>query len=365
MKVCFTGGGTGGHVFPVFPIDEQLKILFAAQNIPYDRFWIGTGLPQERNWIEGEGIRYLAIRSGKLRRYFSLRNILDMMNLMIGLFQSIYLLRKERPDVVFSKGGYVSVLPVVAAALLKIPTITHESDAKPGLATKINARFVSVICIADDSVKRYFKSTLVPKVVVTGIPIRIQREQADANRARLRFGIPKNRPLIVILGGSQGALQVNTMVWQQLERLLALGVVVHQTGEKTYREIERPGYHAIPFITDGYFDLLAAATVVISRSGATALAECIEMGVPMVLVPLGRGASRGEQWQNTERLSQAGAAQVLVDDDSEGKNLYAMVERIVCNDTERAKMVKAIESLREMPAAPRIAKVIMESVQKG
>lgn len=362
MKVCFTGGGTGGHVFPVFAIDTQLAMRLQAVDEPYERFWMGSGLAHERGWVEAAGIPYRAISSGKLRRYFSWKLVPDMVHVVIGFFQALAILRREQPDVLFSKGGYVSVPPVFAASILNIPTITHESDALPGLATRINARFADVICLPFEGVKQHLPKNITGKTVVTGVPTRLSRVSADKERAYLRFGIPKGRPLIVVLGGSQGALQVNRMVWERLDALVSIGEVFHQTGEKTYREIDREGYHATPFVAEGFEDLLAAATVVVSRAGATAIADFLEMEIPMVLVPLGNGASRGEQMENAGRLADKGAALVLRGADAEGAVLVSMVDKIV-NDREfRHGMMQAARSIRTPDAAALIASLVVDRV---
>lgn len=359
MKVCFTGGGTGGHVFPVFAIDEQLGRLLERQGEPYERFWLGSRMPLENHWVLSASIPHIAIRSGKLRRYFSWRFIPDMMGIVVGFFQSLYFLSKEKPDVLFSKGGYVSVPPVLAAKILGIPSLTHESDAIVGLATRINAHFVETVCIPFEEVKTQFPAKMHHKLVATGVPSRLSAADADAKRAFERYGIPMGCPLIVVLGGSQGALQINEMVWEQLDRLLEIGSVVHQSGEKTYRNIRREGYHIIPFIEDGLGDLLAAATVVISRSGATALADFLEFCVPMVLIPLGMNASRGEQMGNAQRIVSAGAAILMEAEEATGDNLVSLVENIVYDHDIRESMVKGAKSLRPQPAAPVIASRIV------
>ncbi len=361
MKVCYTGGGTGGHVFPVFAIDAYL--LHEANNgsTPYERFWIGSGKIEEQKWVEAASIRYLSIRSGKLRRYFSWRLLPDMANIVVGFFQALAILRRERPDVVFSKGGYVSVPPVVAAYLLGIPTVTHESDALIGLATKINARFADIICVPFDEVQRQFPPRLASKVRKTGVPTRLSKETADAEMARIRYGIPKNRPLIVILGGSQGALQINTLVWERLDDLLELACVVHQTGEKTYRKIERNGYRAVPFIDGDFGGVLRAATLVVSRSGATAIADFLEMEVPMVLIPLGKESSRGEQLENARRLEEIGGAVVLSQEHANGDTLVAQVARIISDGELRQRMVDAAKRVNVGESKARLAQIIMQS----
>ena len=361
VKVCFTGGGTGGHVFPAFAVDEKLAEILHMDGDRYERFWIGSGLQSERSWVEGAGIAYLEIKSGKLRRYLSWRLFPDIVGVAVGFFQSLAILRRERPDVLFSKGGYVTVPPVLAARLLRIPAVTHESDAIPGLATKINAHFVQAVCTPFAEASTAFSRKLRTKTVCTGVPSRLCRTRADAARGRQAFGIPPGIPVVVVLGGSQGALQINNLVWEKLDELVELGAVVHQTGEKTFRPIVREGYHAVPFIADGLEDILAAATVVVSRSGATALADYLEMGLPMVLIPLGNRASRGDQMENARRLGAVGAAVVLEGPEICGEQLVSVVRNLISHDIVRSSMVEKMIPLRAEDPAGKIAGVVLQT----
>lgn len=361
MKVCFTGGGTGGHVFPAFAVDTQLQLLLAKEGHAYHRFWIGSGKTEEKAWVESTGIPYVSIRSGKLRRYFSWRFFPDMVNVCIGFWQALFLLRKEKPDVLFSKGGYVSVGPILAANILRIPAVTHESDALPGLATRINARFVQTVCISFAEVSHYFPPHLQKKLVVTGVPSRLSRTKAKVEKVHARFDIPLDRKIIVVLGGSQGATQINSIIWDNLDSFLALGDIIHQTGSGKYRKIEQEGYHALPFITEGLDDVLAAASLVISRSGATAIADFLEMEVPMLLIPLSLQASRGDQLENARRLENIGAAQVFTGGEQKDKELIKLVQKIVTDEQLRSNMIQKSILLRTEGAATHIAQVILQA----
>lgn len=361
VKVCFTGGGTGGHVFPAFAVDNQLQLLLAQEGEPYHRFWIGSGKKEEREWVESAGIPYYAIRSGKLRRYVSWRFFPDMVAIVIGFWQALFLLHREKPAVLFSKGGYVSVPPVLAAKLLRIPAVTHESDAIPGLATKINALFVSTICIPFASVALFFPARMHKKFVVTGVPTRLSRRRAKPVVTFQTFNLRPERNLIVVLGGSQGAAQINRLIWDNLEAFLALGDIVHQCGLQNYQKIEREGYYGIPFITEGLEDLLRAATIVISRSGATALADFLEMEVPMILIPLGLHASRGDQLENARRLVDFGAAQVFEEDVHGAGELIQLVEKVLKDGALRQEMIRKSRLVRVEGATQQIAQMILET----
>ncbi|MGI6433189.1 MAG: UDP-N-acetylglucosamine--N-acetylmuramyl-(pentapeptide) pyrophosphoryl-undecaprenol N-acetylglucosamine transferase [Sphaerochaetaceae bacterium] len=330
MKVCFTGGGTGGHIFPAFAVDSYLQ-----DTVPqYHRFWLGSTKAIEREWITEAGIPMYPIYSGKLRRYFSWRLFGDVVGIIIGFFQSLTILYKEKPQVLFSKGGYVSVPPVWAAALLGIPVLTHESDASAGLATRLNALVAAIVCIPFAEAQKGYPKRLWPKVRVTGVPTRLRKSASHSVKK-------SDKPLIVVLGGSQGAKQINELVWNHLDQLVGLATVVHQTGSSHSCDLNKEGYEWHPFIGKELEQLLGKATLVISRAGATALADYMEMEVPMLLIPLGKGASRGDQIENAKRLEHHGAAKVL-DDES---RFFETVKELLDCDIVRQQLVQQANAL--------------------
>jgi len=359
MKVCFTGGGTAGHLFPAFQVDSELRRRASGKEEPYTRFWIGTTSLQERTWVIQAGMPFYPVSTGKFRRYLSLRNITDIFGLLIGFFQSLTILHREKPDILFSKGGFASVPTVVAAWLLGIPSVTHESDAIPGLATRINARFVQKVCLPFSEASGVLKNRYHAKLVVTGTPVRFSRSEASGQRARSRLGIDGETPLLVVLGGSQGALQINQLVWNNLEALTQEAYVFHQMGHKTFQEKTHGRYRGVAFLDEGLADLLDAATVVVSRAGATAIGELLEMEKPMVLVPLGTSASRGDQLLNAERLRQKGAAVVLAGEVSDGLFVDAVVSLL--RDTARRQYLQEkCASLHTCSAERAIVDVLLD-----
>jgi len=358
MKVCFTGGGSAGHLFPAFQVDEELSTRATAAHGTYARFWIGTTDERERGWVQAAGIPFCAIASGRLRRYASLRNLTDPLNLIRALFQAHSILRRERPDVVFSKGGFASVPPVVAAWMLGIPSVTHESDSNPGLATRINARFCRWVCVSSSQAGGGLNKRFSHKLVVTGNPVRFLRSQGNAQRARQKLGIDASTPLLVVLGGSQGALQLNELVWNHLDELTSFAYVFHQMGASTYKETSHVRYKGVDFVHEGMADLLAAATVVLSRSGASAVGELIEMGKAMVLVPLSRNASRGDQLLNAQRIQDAGAALLVTEEQYDETYCVRLLSDLVGDESRRIEMEKNCETLRSVDAQCKIADVI-------
>ncbi|TFH03819.1 MAG: hypothetical protein E4H09_04585, partial [Spirochaetales bacterium] len=242
--VLFTGGGTAGHVFPALAILDQL-----VQVRDVDVEWVGGSAGMERSLVESHRIEqeiggprvvpYHGIPTGKLRRYLSVRNVVDLFKVVGGLVASIWLIARRRPLLLFSKGGFVSVPPVIAAALAGVPVITHESDADPGLATRIHARFASRILVAYPGGADHFPPAQRSKVVVTGNPIRraILEGTADEGLGVAGFAGSDTRPVVMFLGGSLGAKQINQLVADISPRILRNWRVIHQTGDPTALQV--------------------------------------------------------------------------------------------------------------------------------
>lgn len=218
-----TGGGTGGHVYPALQVIESILKIDRASSC----FYLGTKEGPEKALCEKRGIEFFPIHSGKLRRYRSVRNLLDPFNVLLGFIESFVHLRRTRPDILFSKGGFVSVPPAVAAHLLGIPVITHESDLTPGLATRIICRFACEVCVSSESAASYYDRSRL-KVHVTGNPIKEEILDGCATEADRLFDLNPDLPLVLVLGGSQGALQINELIWRGLRK-----------GSKGFRSIIR------------------------------------------------------------------------------------------------------------------------------
>lgn len=352
-RIAFTGGGTAGHVFPGLSVAASLD--------GYELFWIGSSRGMERKLVEDAGIPFKGIPSGKLRRYFDLKNLTDLFRIAAGFFSSFRFLRRFRPELLFSKGGYVSVPPVLAARLLKIPVITHESDLTPGLATRINSRFADRILVSYDETRRFFPSKVADRLLFTGNPVRKEILEADRERGRRMLGIGGDDLLVLVLGGSQGALQINRLMAEIGRDLTKLAHVVHQTGPWEEAPQKSGFYRPIPFIGPELPDYLAAADLLISRAGASTLWEAAVQAVPMVLIPLGTGSSRGDQLKNSRLLAQAGAAEVLTGDVTPSELLNTVCT--VLEDSEkRQSMGRAAAAWGCRDAAEKIAGIIRDTV---
>lgn len=362
--IAFTGGGTGGHVFPAFAVLEALKERDTAGEYRY--LWIGSTDGMERELAASRGIPYHGIPAGKLRRYFSLKNLRDLFRVAGGFFQALKVLKREKADILFSKGGFVSVPPVLAAKLLGIPVISHESDLDPGLATRINMRCSRILCLPYEESARRLKGRTGAVIAVTGNPVRREITEGSAAEGRRLFELPDDKPLLLVLGGSQGARQINELVEGALERLLRRFYIVHQMGNSLYAPSAREGYITAPFFGPELPHLLAAAEIVLSRSGAGTLWENGVTQTPALLVPLGAGASRGDQIRNAGLFAQAGAARILEGRNGEApgpEELAAELEALAGNPALLRSMAEAAGRLCNRDAAQKIAELLRDTLQ--
>jgi UDP-N-acetylglucosamine--N-acetylmuramyl-(pentapeptide) pyrophosphoryl-undecaprenol N-acetylglucosamine transferase len=299
--VC-TGGGTAGHVVPTLPVMQA----FVDAGVAVD--FVGSGLALERSLVATLPVTYHAISAGKLRRYFSLENLLDVFRVLRGIVQSWRLIRGLHPDVVFSKGGYVSFPVVLAAWLARVPVVAHESDLSPGLANRLALPFVTCLCVSFPGTKpARFRGEL----LYTGTPVRPALLAGDAARGRALVGAPSGKPVLVITGGSLGADRLNAVVREALPALAERAVVVHVCGPGKALPLAIPDYHQFEYVREEWGDLLAAADLVVSRAGANTLYELLCLHKPNILVPLPRSASRGDQIENAAYAESEGFSRVI------------------------------------------------------
>lgn len=361
--IAFAGGGTGGHIFPGLAVIDELRQKTESRII-----WVGSSRGMDRAIVEDNGVVFYGITSGKLRRYFSLSNVLDILRILAGIIQSIYILGKERPALLFSKGGFVSVPPCIAARILRIPVITHECDYSPGLATRLNSLVADTILVSYEETRDLLPRSLRGRVTVTGNPVRPRFYTASAARGRSFLGCTDSSvPILLIQGGSLGARQVNEIAYGVLERLCGLFYVVHQTGSGNAcpggipdSEIVRVRYRQYDFIRAEMADVLACADIVVARSGANTVWECAATGKPMVLIPLEKGSSRGDQVENAMWFVSKGAAIMLTGSDATPGRLYDAVERIAADNGLRERMSANAAALGSTRPATVIASIIVE-----
>ena len=366
--VVFTGGGTGGHIFPGIAVAEVFK---KETGIPI--IWIGSNNGTDRAYVYSASIPFYGIPAGKLRRYFSLENLIDVFKIIGGFFASLIILLRLKPKFVFSKGGFVSVPPCAAARFLKIPVITHECDFSPGLATKINSRFADQIFVSYTKTTVFFPNAVQRKIVVTGNPVRMHFYEADANVGKAFIQYTGDRPILFIQGGSLGALQINVLVEQTILFLAESFFVVHQTGAqhciqgeriKKRLQEERPDlsgrYKPFPFIVEQMPDVLAASDLVMSRAGANTIWEAAAAGKPMLLLPLEKGSSRGDQIENADFFTEQGAAITLSAKDATPAILCSTLTRLLEHPEELKAMAKASAALADKKPAVKIAHLLRQ-----
>ncbi len=322
--IVLTGGGTAGHVTPNIAMIPRLKEL------GYKISYIGSYEGIEKKLIEELGISYYGIASGKLRRYFDVKNFSDPFRVMKGFLEAKKLMKQLKPDVVFSKGGFVTVPVVIAASRKKIPTFIHESDMTPGLANKICIPFASKVCC---NFPETVSQLPADKAVLTGTPIR--QELLSGNReAALKFtGFSGQKPVILIIGGSLGAAAVNDAVRQILPELLKDFQVIHLCGKgKLDEKLEgTKGYVQYEYIKKELADLFSLADIVISRAGANAICELSALKKPNLLIPLSARASRGDQILNARSFERLGYSKVLEEEKITNEKLLAAVQDLYAN----------------------------------
>ena len=360
MTFAFTGGGTGGHIYPGLAVASCLQ-----KKIPCRIIWIGSAKGMDRSIVEAAGLEFYGIASGKLRRRFSLRNVTDLFRVIAGFFAARKILKKERPKLLFSKGGFVSVPPSAAAASLKIPVYGHESDLTPGLATRINFRFSEKLFIPYKDSVTFYAQAVRNKLDVSGNPVRPLFQNADGAKGRVFLGIEESETMLLVLGGSSGSLEINNLIAECLIDLVKEFIVVHQcgSGDKNL-PAGNARYKPYEYINDELPHVIAAADLVICRGGAGTLWECAALKKPMIIIPLRGTGTRGDQVENARIFHEAGAAINFINDINEeisAKKLAAMAAALAA-DKEKLKAM-ASSQICTAGAADYIAEAIMQKVR--
>ena len=332
-KIVLTGGGTAGHVTPNIAMIPRLK------EMGYEISYIGTHDGIEKKLIEEIGIPYYGISAGKLRRYFDVKNFTDPFRVNKGFGDAKKILKKIKPDVVFSKGGFVTVPVVLMAAHLRIPVVIHESDMTPGLANKLALPKATKICCNFPETKDRFSD----RATVTGTPIRQELFSGDAEKARKYCGFTDEKPVIMVMGGSTGAVHVNEAVRGALDELLEKYNVIHLCGKgKTDESLkDKSGYVQYEYVKAELADMFALAEIVISRAGANAICELQALRKPNILIPLPLSASRGDQILNAKSFKNSGYSFVLEEEDLTTESLIAAVDEVMLN---KEKYIEAMSN---------------------
>ena len=353
-QIILTGGGTAGHVTP------NLALLPELRARGYAIKYIGSRTGIEKELITQAGVPYHEISSGKLRRYFSLKNFSDPFRVLAGFFQAKKALKTIKPDVIFSKGGFVAVPVVLAAKQLGIPTIIHESDMTPGLANKLCIPSARKVCCNFPETVNYLPSE---KAVLSGSPIR--RELMTGDRlAGLNFtGLTSDKPVLLIIGGSMGSVKVNSAIRSILPELLKQFQVVHLCGKGHLDEtLRQTGYLQYEYIGAELKDLFALADVVVSRAGANSICELLALRKPNLLIPLSAAASRGDQILNARSFSKQGFSAVLEEEDITDERLLDSIFDLYKN---RTQYISAMEQSKQGDAIKTICDLLDEACKKA
>ncbi len=365
-RIVIAGGGTGGHVLPAVAVIEELNRRGQEAAL----HWIGSETGLEREEAASRGIDYSIIQTGKFRRYKSLSTIPDSFRVPAGTIQARMILRRIRPDVVFSTGGFVSV-PTVVAAWRISPAITHEQTATLGLANQINCRFSRLMALSfADTVERC--PVTGDRLTVTGNPVRPSLLTGDRLRAFHRFDLDPDLPLLFVTGGARGSSPLNVRIEAVLSQLLDVTQVIHQTGPESFshdfarlstlREALSPErqqrYRVTEYVRDEMTDIYAAASLILSRSGAGMVSELAALGKPSILIPL-PGSGGNEQQRNAAVLGRIGGAVVIDQSEATPERLLAEVRRLIETPGELETMSSNARQAAVPEAAARLTDLIL------
>lgn len=336
-KIIFTGGGSAGHV------TLNLSLIPLFLNEKWSVSYVGSYHGIEKELIaKFPDVKYYSIATGKLRRYFSWQNFWDMVKIPVGILQAVWIVFKEKPDIIFSKGGFVSFPVVLAGRINGCPVVMHESDVTPGLANKMSLPFVSRFFTTFDDTAKYVKTP--SKVQHVGPVMSDRLKGGDRQKACRCCGFDSKKPVLMVIGGSLGAKSLNLAVRRLLPALLKWCQIIHICGKGLVeKDLDFEGYRQFEYVDDELKDFMEAADVVISRAGSNSIFELLSLAKPMIMVPLPTGSSRGEQMLNARSFQAKGYGEVIADEDliSDGK-LLDLIEKVYKNkETYRKAMQTA------------------------
>ena len=370
MRILFTGAGSGGHIFPIIAVARQLKKIYAdnSKENELEMLFLGTGGLSEKV-LKEEGIIVKTILAGKLRRYFSFKTFLDFIKIPFGLCKSLFYLYIWMPDVIFSKGGYDSFPIVFVGWLYRIPILIHESDTVPGLANRLSSKFATKIGVSFSFAEKYFPKK---KTALIGNPIRkkiiekcISNNPEERQRVKSSYKITSQKPIILILGGSQGAEKINNLILLTLSQLLEKYEIIHQCGKNNYenikaKSIQSDNYHLSPFFDENKMaNIYSITDLIISRAGAGSICEIAICGKPSILIPLPKSAGE-HQRQNAMVYAQSGSGVVLEQLNLTPNLLLNEIDKILSNNELYKKMSDNAKIFSRPEATKKIAEELIE-----
>jgi len=367
MKILFTGGGSGGHFYPIIAVAEEINRIVEREHLLNAQLYFAAPDPYDEALLQENGIMFKSVPAGKLRRYFSPLNVLDVFKTAFGIMRATLQLYAIFPDVVFSKGGYASFPVLFAARLLGIPVVVHESDSIPGKTNTWAGKFAKRIAVSYAETTSYFPKD---KVALTGNPIRREMLAPQKRGVHEFLKLERGIPVIFVLGGSQGAQKINNVILDMLPRLTQKYQIIHQTGEKNFKEtkstaqvilkgsVHEDRYHPFPYLNTLAMKMSAgAADLVISRAGST-LFEIAAWELPSIIVPI--SSSNGDhQRNNAFAYARAGACLVVEENNLAANVLISDIEKLIEDPAERERMIQGARSFALPNAAEKIASEIV------
>ncbi|WP_233429055.1 undecaprenyldiphospho-muramoylpentapeptide beta-N-acetylglucosaminyltransferase [Clostridium cadaveris] len=353
-KIIMTGGGSAGHVTP------NLALVPTLRTLDYDIKYIGSKDGIEKEIINKEGIPYYEISSGKLRRYFDLKNFTDPFKVIIGIKDAYSVLKKEKPNIVFSKGGFVTVPVVIAAKLRGIPIVCHESDMTPGLANRLTIPYTTKLCVTFPESLKHVKGG---KGVLTGTPIRKELLKGSREKGRRFLNFDDMKPVMMVIGGSLGSKAINGTIRESLNEITNKYNVVHVCGngnlDESLKDVK--GYKQFEFIREELPDVMAVADIVVSRAGANSIFELLALKKPNLLIPLSRNSSRGDQILNAASFEKSGYSMVIQEEDLKKESLLKALDELNKN---RVKYIKNMDNSTIGNGVDAIISVIRDNTKK-
>jgi len=369
MKIVFTGGGTGGHFYPIIAVVQKVNQIIDREKILGAKLYYISDSPYDKEMLFENGLLYEEINTGKMRAYFSFQNFIDIFKTFFGVLNAIFKIFSIYPDVVFCKGGYASFPTVFAARILRIPVVVHESDSVPGRVNKWAGHFAKKVAVSFLETADYFSSK---KVAWTGQPIRTEIEHpAERNEALKYFKLEGDVPILLFLGGSQGAELINNTILDALPRLINNYQIIHQTGVNNFKMVSdraavvltdhphKLRYLPMPFLSSLPLKMASgAATLVISRAGSM-LFEIASWGIPSILIPI-TNTSLDHQKKNAFSYARAGACSVIEEANMTANILSGEIERITEDKASYNVMAQNAKAFNKPDAAMKIARALID-----
>jgi UDP-N-acetylglucosamine--N-acetylmuramyl-(pentapeptide) pyrophosphoryl-undecaprenol N-acetylglucosamine transferase len=376
MKILLTGGGSGGHFYPIIAVAEAINEIAREEKLLQPELYYMADKPYNPRLLYENNLTFKQVPAGKMRRYFSLLNIIDIFKTTFGIFSAIARVFSIYPDVIFGKGGYASFPALVAGRVLRIPVIVHESDTRPGKVNAWASKFATKIAISYPESADFFPKKSKDRIAYTGNPVRKDLLKPLHSGAHEFLSLNDELPVVLVLGGSQGSKRINEALMDCLPRLLEKFQVIHQTGRANYQEIK--GLSNVVLATSKYkeryklFDYLdslamrmaaGAATVIVSRAGSNSIFEIAAWKVPSIIIPIPEEISH-DQKTNAFAYARSGAATVIEEKNLSASILYSEIERLIEDPKRREEMSKSAEGFAKYDAAKKIARELLRIALK-